>query len=123
MCCMTRHIEFTYRAVDSDGDSAELTFTIVIAGMPSYGAQVVEDQLYTAGDEVSLGLPEAAGGNVALTYTLEGELPAGLSFDGVARTISGTPPTDVTYAEGLCVDVSGDGCRWRCCDVALRDSR
>ena len=31
MCCMTRHIEFTYRAVDSDGDSAELTFTIVIA--------------------------------------------------------------------------------------------
>ena len=105
--------EFTYRAVDSDGDSAELTFTIVIAGMPSYGAQVVEDQLYTAGDEVSLGLPEAAGGNVALTYTLEGELPAGLSFDGVARTISGTPPTDVTYAEGYALtyrvtDVDGD---------------
>ena len=105
--------EFTYRAVDSDGDSAELTFTIVIAGMPSYGAQVVEDQLYTAGDEVSLGLPEAAGGNVALTYTLEGELPAGLAFDGVARTISGTPPTDVTYAEGYALtyrvtDVDGD---------------
>ena len=105
--------EFTYRAVDSDGDSAELTFTIVVAGMPSYGAQVVEDQLYTAGDEVSLGLPEAAGGNVALTYTLEGELPAGLSFDGVARTISGTPPTDVTYAEGYALtyrvtDVDGD---------------
>ena len=105
--------EFTYRAVDSDGDSAELTFTIVIAGMPSFGAQVVEDQLYTAGDEVSLGLPEAAGGNVALTYTLEGELPAGLSFDGVARTISGTPPTDVTYAEGYALtyrvtDVDGD---------------
>jgi hypothetical protein len=35
----------------------------------------------------------------ALTYTLEGELPAGLSFDGAARTISGTPPTDAT-AEG-----------------------
>jgi hypothetical protein len=34
-----------------------------------------------------------------LTYTLEGALPAGLSFDGVARTISGTPPTDVTYDE------------------------
>ena len=104
---------FTYRAVDSDGDSAELTFTIVVAGMPSFGAQVVEDQLYTAGNEVSLGLPEAAGGNVALTYTLEGELPAGLSFDGAARTISGTPPTDVTYAEGYALtyrvtDVDGD---------------
>ena len=109
---------FTYRAVDSDGDSAELTFTIVVAGMPSFGAQVVEDQLYTAGNEVSLGLPEAAGGNVALTYTLEGELPAGLSFDGAARTISGTPPTDVTYAEGYALtywvaDVDGD-------DTALR---
>ena len=89
---------FTYRAVDSDGDSAELTFTIVVAGMPSFGDQVVEDQLYTAGDEVSLGLPEAAGGNVALTYTLEGELPAGLVFDAEARTISGTPPADVLYA-------------------------
>ena len=104
---------FTYRAVDSDGDSAELTFTIVVAGMPSFGAQVVEDQLYTAGNEVSLGLPEAAGGNVALTYTLEGELPPGLSFDGVARTISGTPPPDVLYAEGYALtyrvaDVDGD---------------
>ena len=89
---------FTYRAVDSDGDSAELTFTIVVAGMPSFGDQVVEDQLYTAGDEVSLGLPEAAGGNVALTYTLEGELPPGLVFDAEARTISGTPPADVLYA-------------------------
>ena len=38
--------EFTYRAEDSDGDSAELTFTIVIAGMPSFHAQVVDDQLY-----------------------------------------------------------------------------
>ena len=105
--------EFTYRAVDSDGDSAELAFTIVIAGMPSFGAQVVDDQLYEAGNEVSLGLPEAAGGNVALTYSLEGELPAGLSFDGVARAISGTPPTDVTYAEGYALtyrvtDVDGD---------------
>ena len=105
--------EFTYRAVDSDGDSAELTFTIVIAGMPSFGAQVVEDQSYEAGGEETLALPEAVGGNGALTYTLEGELPAGLSFDGVARTISGTPPTDVTYAEGYALtyrvtDVDGD---------------
>ena len=105
--------EFTYRAVDSDGDSAELTFTIVVAGMPSFGDQVVEDQMYTAGDEVSLGLPEAVGGNVALTYTLEGELPSGLTFDAEARTVSGTPPPDVLYAEGYALtywvaDVDGD---------------
>ena len=104
---------FTYRAVDSDGDSAELGFTIVVAGMPSFGDQVVEDQMYTAGDEVSLGLPEAVGGNVALTYSLDGELPSGLTFDPEARTISGTPPTVVLYAEAYALtywvaDVDGD---------------
>ena len=103
---------FTYRAEDSDGDSAELTFTIVIAAMPSF-VREEEDHLYEAGNEVSLELPEAEGGNVALTYTLEGELPAGLSFDGEARTISGTPPTDVTYDESYALtyrvtDVDGD---------------
>jgi hypothetical protein len=72
--------------------------------MPSFGAQVVEDQSYEAGGEETLALPEAVGGNGALTYTLEGELPAGLSFDGpgtAARTISGTLPADYLYvAEG-----------------------
>jgi hypothetical protein len=125
-----------YQVTDQDGDAPEaLVFTIVIHGMPSFGAQVVEDQSYEAGGEETLGLPEAVGGNGALTYTLEGELPAGLSFDGAgdpARTISGTPPTDATgrfrvrrrslrgipltgirVCRGLCVDVSGGGCRWR----------
>ena len=54
---------FTYRAEDSDGDSAELTFTIVIAAMPSF-VREEEDHLYPAGDAVSLELPEAEGGNV-----------------------------------------------------------
>ena len=99
---------------DADGDEATLDFTIVIAGMPSFGDQIVEDQLYTAGDEVSLRLPKASGGNVELTYTLnEEDLPAGLSFDASSRTISGTPPTDVTYAESYAftyrvADVDGD---------------
>ena len=104
---------FTYRAVDSDGDSAELSFTIVVNGMPSFGDQVVEDQMYTAGDEVSLGLPEASGGNVKLTYSLDGELPPGLMFDAEARTISGMPPADFLYDEKYAftyrvTDVDGD---------------
>ena len=104
----------TYQVMDQDGDApAVLEFTIVVHGMPSFHAQVVDDQLYEAGNEVSLGLPEAVGGNNGLTYTLEGELPAGLSFDGAARTISGTPPTDVTYDESYAftyrvTDVDGD---------------
>ena len=110
-----------YRVTDQDGDApadpdpAVLTFTIVVHGMPSFGAQAVEDQLYTAGEEVSLGLPEAAGGNGALTYSLnEADLPPGLAFDPVARTISGTPPADYLYvAEGYALtyqvaDVDGD---------------
>ena len=111
----------TYRVTDQDGDApadpdpAALTFTIVVHGMPSFGDQVVEDQLYTAGEDVSLGLPEAVGGNGALTYSLnEADLPPGLAFDGSARTISGTPPADYLYvAEGYALtyqvaDVDGD---------------
>ena len=105
----------TYQVTDQDGDGpAALEFTIVVHGMPSFHAQVVDDQLYEAGDAVSLGLPEAVGGNGALTYTLEGELPPDLSFDGAARTISGTLPADYLYvAEGYALtyrvtDVDGD---------------
>ena len=36
-------------------------------------------------------LPPATGGTASLTYTLSPELPAGLSFDAVTQTISGTP--------------------------------
>jgi hypothetical protein len=91
-----------------------LSFAIAVNGMPSFSGQVVEDQLYTAGDGVSLLLPEAVGGNVALTYTLDRELPPGLEFDGETRTISGTPPTDVLYpTEGYALtyqvaDVDGE---------------
>jgi hypothetical protein len=64
---------------DQDGDAPDaLVFTIVVHGMPSFHDQVIDDQLYQAGEAVSLGLPEAVGGNGALTYTLEGALPAGL---------------------------------------------
>ena len=104
----------TYRVSDQDGDAPDaLVFTIVIHGMPSFHDQVVDPQFYEAGEAVSLELPEAVGGNNGLTYTLEGTLPAGLDFDPVARTISGTPPTDVTYDESYALtyrvaDVDGD---------------
>ncbi len=55
---------------------------------------------YGAGDTVDLTLPAANGGTGPYAYTLA-PLPAGLSFDGSTRTLSGTPTvpgvTLVTY--------------------------
>ena len=106
----------TYRVVDADGDSAELRFTISVNGLPSFGDQVVADQLYTAGDGVSVGLPAAAGGNGALTYFLDGALPPGLVFDSASRTLSGIPPADAWYAAGYALtyrvsDADGDSAK------------
>ena len=103
----------TYRVADVDGDSAELGFTISVNGLPSFGGQVVVNQLYTAGDGVSVGLPAAVGGNEALTYSLDGDLPPGLVFDAATRTLSGALPADAWYAVGYALtyrvsDVDGD---------------
>ena len=76
---------------DSDGDDE-----------PAFGfAGAVEDQAYTAGAAIpDLVLPVATGGEGEITYRVSG-LSAGLSFDAVTRTISGTPEADgaveVTY--------------------------
>ena len=69
----------TYQVTDQDGDAADaLEFTIVVHGMPSFGAQVVEDQSYEAGGGGDLSLAGGAvGGNGALTYFLDGVLPPG----------------------------------------------
>ena len=83
-------------------------------GIPRLGDQVVEDQQYPAGEAVSLELPEAEGGNVALTYFLDGELPPGLAFNPTARTISGELSPNVSYSpEGYALtyrvaDVDGE---------------
>ena len=56
------------------------------------------DQTYTVGEEINpLVLPEAVGGNGALSYDLRPAVP-GLTFDRAARTLRGTPGTAGTYA-------------------------
>jgi len=57
---------------------------------PSF-AEFVANQTWTVGVAVHQSLPAATGGNPPLTYGLSPALPAGLTFDAAARTISGSP--------------------------------
>ena len=69
-----------------------------------FDSESVEDQVYTVGQAIRiLELPEASGGaDRGYIYELEPDLPVGLTFDRLARTISGTPTaalprTEFTY--------------------------
>ena len=87
--------------VDQDGSFDFKEFTITINSSSSDPpdspgsslgfTEEIADQAYTAGTAiVPFILPEATGGTAPLTYGISG-LPAGLSFDKDARTLSGTP--------------------------------
>jgi len=105
----------TYRVEDDDGDSATLTFTVLVNPapvadtQPSFDAQTVPDQTYTVDEAIpGLVLPAAAGGDGALSYTLWPTVP-GLTFDPTPRTLSGTPTEAGTYALTYTVtDTDGD---------------
>ncbi len=104
---------YTYTVADADtrvgaADEDFLTFdiTVDVDLVPNLGGQTVADQSYIENSEIDdLSLPAAAGGNGALSYTISPTLPAGLTFDPVARTITGTPTvalwtTTFTYRAG-----------------------
>ena len=83
---------FTWTATDEDGDQATLAFAIEVEAdsMPAFRA-VVADQTYRVGTPVSLRLPEAVGGDGALSYSLAPALPRGLALDARRRAVAGTP--------------------------------
>ena len=98
--------DYGWTATDTDGDVASVAFSISLTAAASKptGGKVVDlvpafvdgtgvgDRVYTVNREIEpLVLPEASGGDGALTYTLTPELPAGLALDGTTRTVSGTP--------------------------------
>ncbi len=87
---------YFYNVTDADGDEDGLVFTITVNTLAFNGP--VEDQIYTKGAAIpTLTLPEASGGTGTLVYTLKKsdglrpEVPAGLSFDGTSRQLTGTP--------------------------------
>ena len=78
--------------------------------LPSFTAMSAPgDQTYTVGTAIEiLTLPQASGGDGALTYSLSPDVP-GLSFDATHRQFTGTPSAVGTYAMTYAVmDKDGD---------------
>ena len=77
---------------------------------PTFGQAAINNQSYTENTDVgTVNLPAASGGNGALTYTLTPDLPAGLTFDAAARTITGTPTAPKESAEYTYTVADADG--------------
>ena len=84
----------TYTVMDSTGQQAGLTFTLTVEAdlQPTFGDQTIANQAYMQDQAIeALTLPKATSGNPPLRYKLEPDLPAGLTFDPVTRTLAGTP--------------------------------
>ena len=77
--------------------------------LPNFGAAAIGAQTYEAGTAIGpLTLPEASGGDGALTYSLLPGVP-GLAFDAAARLLTGTPTSAGTYSMTYTVtDEDGD---------------
>ena len=102
-------IPFFWIAQDTDGNTIDITslaFDITVAAdiAPTFADNaMIPTQTYIQNTMIpALTFPQATGGNGDFSYTLTPNLPAGLTFDGVARppTLTGTPPAatgSVTY--------------------------
>ena len=83
---------YTLTATDTDGDKAELPFTlaVVVDPMPKFN-DPVDSQVYPRGVQIEpLLLPRATGGDRPLSYTLTPALPEGLMPELPTETSKGT---------------------------------
>ena len=70
----------------------------------------VEDQEWTEGQAITpLTLPEATGGDGAVSYALTPELPGGVSRDAASREVSGTPEAAQAETEYTWTATDGGG--------------
>ena len=91
---------YTYTVSDADANTAASdtdtrTFTITVQAdtPPAFGADtsITDLSLIQGEAAIVVTLPAATGGNGALSYAFSPDLPPGLTFDPVTRTLSGTP--------------------------------
>ena len=94
-------------------DSVSFTYATPVVAL-SFGS-TISNQAWTVGTAESLTLPEATGGNGAITYSLSPTTPAGITFTAATRVLAGTPTgrftsTTFTYtaedADGTTVDLT-----------------
>ena len=101
---------YTWKVTDNDGDEAELTFTISIDGVPTFGTQTIGDKAWTQRQAINaFTLPTASGGDGSLTYALSPDLPNGVDKNA-SHEVTGTP-TGNLGEYGIHVDGYGHGRR------------
>ncbi len=106
--------ELTYTATATNSVAA-INFTVTIVPRPAFadGTQIFASANYNEGRVAPvLTLPEATGGFAPLTYSLD-DIPSGLVFDTITRTLSGVPntqvtPSNLTYSVRDANDVGND---------------
>ena len=112
-------IMYTLTATDEDEDVARALFYIVVMvatssdveadRMPSF-EDTVTTQSYVQNREIeAITLPQATGGDGALTYALSPDLPEGLTFNTETRVLSGLPTEALGETTYTLTATDGDG--------------
>ena len=87
----------TYTVTDANGRSDTIEFDVIVAEALRFPAGATfPDRTFFVGQIINLTLPAAIDGTPPYRYTLRGTSggrPAGLSFDGSTRILSGRPTT------------------------------
>ncbi len=104
-------ITVTVTWTDSGSTVETLTSDAVQVGspLPFFGSASIEEYNWTVGEAVDVRLPAATGGDGPITYRLSPALPAGLSFEAKARTITGTPTEAVAKTRFTDTATDADG--------------
>ena len=89
----------TYTVLDSDDstDNATVNFNWSVLPLPLKFESTVENLTLELDSTVNITLPEATGPDGENIYSLTGDLPADLSFNATARTITGTATAHGTF--------------------------